>query len=234
MSAASDIVDRIAKLLRLAKSSNPHEAAAALAKAMELAAEHRVALESIPLEEAETAKRTAHRDTDPFARLSYDRKYACIILRRFFRVRVIHRGAIVMRDGLPAASRKISFVGQTADLEIALYVYAFLLAHFTYCWSHHRGRLRSRPSFVRGMFEGIFSKLYEAEAAAGAARTGTELAESFGHYISLHFGPTEQMKNRLPDADASAARYRGYVHGRKTEIRTPLKAGGEEGRLLLG
>jgi ElaB/YqjD/DUF883 family membrane-anchored ribosome-binding protein len=45
-----DIVDRIAKLLALATSSNEHEAAAAAAKAQEILTEHNLRLEDIKTE----------------------------------------------------------------------------------------------------------------------------------------------------------------------------------------
>lgn len=222
MNAPKEILAKIAKLLRLAKSSNPNEAAAALAKAMELAAEHRVALDSVSTDEAEEAKRTSHHETELFERLSYDRKFAMMIVREFFRVEpVLVQGIREDRYGFPRVGTRITFVGAQCDLTIAIYVYDFLLQRFRYCWTHHRGRLRSRPSFVEGMFQGICSRLDEARPQT-AREESTALVLSFKKYIGDNFGPTQPTKVDLPDTDASAARVAGFGHGRRTEIRTPL------------
>ena len=47
MSATPEVIEKIKKLLRLARSSNPHEAQLALQRAMALAREHDVAVEGL-------------------------------------------------------------------------------------------------------------------------------------------------------------------------------------------
>ncbi|MBI5768723.1 MAG: DUF2786 domain-containing protein [Verrucomicrobia bacterium] len=215
MSAPAEIVEKIKKLLRLARSANPHEAQLAMQRALQLAEEHRVAVDGLNPDAATPL--ITHQDTDSLARLGYDRNFAALIVKRFFRVRPIVRGAIHVVDGWPRAGEKLSFVGTTSDIEIALYVYHFLVRHFAFCWRKHRGRLRNRYSYVHGMFEGLYHKLVEAEPPAPERQAeGTELALSMDGYIAQHIGKIESKGMADPSADA--ARWAGFIRGRKPKF----------------
>ncbi|MBI5771895.1 MAG: DUF2786 domain-containing protein [Verrucomicrobia bacterium] len=225
MSAPAEIVERIKKLLRLARSANPHEAQLAMQRALQLAEEHRVAVDA--LNPDAMAPLLTHQDTDSLARLGYDRRFAAIITQRFFRVRPVVRFAVHVVDGWPRGGEKLSFVGTASDIEIALYVYHFLVRHFGYCWRLHRGRLRNRYSYVHGMFEGLYTKLADAEPPAAERKArGTELALSMDGYIAQHIGETSSKG--MADPSAAAARYAGYIRGRQTEIRNAVKAPAEQ------
>lgn len=227
MSAPAEIIERIKKLLRLARSSNPHEAQLAMERAMQLAREHEIAVEGLNPDEAAREKVVTHRDTEEHLRVSYDKEYAVRICCRFFHVKAIFVKVIVNRRGWPEIGTKITFVGRRSDLEIAFYVYHFLQQHFGFCWRKHRGRLRNRHAFVDGMFEGIYSRLQEAEAPRDAK--GTELVlRELETYISAVIGDTTKRDFRAPDHNAMAARSAGWVAGRQTNIRTPLNAGADE------
>lgn len=220
MSAPANVIERIKKLLRLARSSNPHEAQLAMQRALQLAEEYHVAVDAL---NPDAAKPTiTHQDTDTIARLGYDRRFAALIVQRFFRVQPVVCAAIRRINGWPRAGQKLSFVGMATDIEIALYVYHFLVQHFAYCWRKHRGRLRSRYSFMHGMWRGLHAKLAEAEPAAAERKvTGTELQISVNGYIAEHIGKIQY--DRLGDPTAQAALYAGYVQGRRTEIRSAIK-----------
>lgn len=220
MSAPVEIIERIKKLLRLARSSNQHEAQLALQRAMALAAEYRVAIDA--LNPDASAPSVTHQDTETLSRLSYDRKFAALIVQRFFRVKPIARYGTCVVNGLNRAGEKLSFVGTASDIEISLYVYHFLVRHFSFCWRNHRARCRNRYSFVEGMFQGIYTKLLEAEPAAGEPdRKGTELVVSMKGYIDRHIGKTESKE--MASGTADAARYAGYVQGRNTQICPAIK-----------
>lgn len=215
------IIEKIKKLLRLARSSNPHEAALAMQRALALAEEHRIAIEGINPDQSAPA--FAHRSGKVFARMSHDQTFASLIVQRFFRVKAITKGCVrVDKHGWPCAGEKMTFVGTESDLEIAFYVFDFLTHHFAYCWRKHRGRCRNRYSFIHGMFVGLHSKLSESEPPAPARSSkGNELELSMKAYIAEHFG--ELKTKGMPDAKAQAARWAGYVQGRKTEIRPGIK-----------
>lgn len=223
MNAPAEIIERIKKLLRLARSANPHEAQLAMERAMALAEEYRISVDALNPDAAVPS--IIHRDSETFARLSHDRTFASLIVKRFFRVRAITCSAIRRdRNGWPTVGQKLSFVGTSSDVEIALYVYHFLVQHFAYCWRKHRGRVRNRYSFVHGMFQGLYAKLAESEPPAeNRPAKGTELALSMEAYLGEHFGTLSTKP--MADPSAHAAAWAGYQQGRKTEIRNAVKGG---------
>ena len=81
MSTPVEILEKLRKLLRLARSSNPHEAALAMAKAMALAAEHRIALDQVNPDH-ETPRFTHRDDGEDFRRMPHE--HQCMIVQRFF------------------------------------------------------------------------------------------------------------------------------------------------------
>lgn len=219
MSVPSEILERIKKLLRLARSSNPHEAQAAMQRAIALAEEYRISIEG--LNPDAQAPSLTHEDTESLKKLTYDRKFAALIVQRFFRVRAIARSAIHTVDGRLTLGRKLSFVGSASDIDVALYVYGFLVSHFGFCWRRHRGRVRNRYSYIEGLFQGLYSKLEQAEPQHPNS-TGKELAISMDDYVKKHIGETESTS--MPNGEAAAARWAGYLQGKNTEIRPAVKA----------
>lgn len=230
MSASADIIDRIKKLLRLARSSNPHEAQQALARAMALAAEHRVEIEGLNPDESEKAKATTHRDTEPESRLSYDKRYALAICRAFFRISTVEVECIRVVNGWPARGVKIMWVGTRSDIEIGEYVYAFLVRHFAWCWRTYRGRFRNRQAYVHGMYIGLRVKLAEQMPPKETREAkGNELVVADQKaYIAAVIGKTTSKPMGAPDHAAKAAEYAGYLEGRKTEIRAAVHAPKEQ------
>lgn len=227
MSAPADILEKLKKLLRLARSSNPHEAALAMEKAMALAAEHRVALDQINPDHE--AARVTHRDhEDQLARLSDEHQFAARIVQRFFRVRCIVRNRWTgpTDQWRPVSREFITCVGTASDVEIALYVIGFLVHHFRFCWRHHRGRIRNRRAFMTGMFRGLYSKLLDAEPPT-ETEASTALVVSHDAYIAAHIGETTP-KGHCEDHEATAALTAGFSQGLKTEIRGGLRPGNNQ------
>jgi hypothetical protein len=226
MSAPAEIIERLKKLLRLARSSNPHEAQLALARAMDLAREHSISIDGLNPDEQAKEKNVTHRETEAEARLSYDKRYAWGICRAFFNVNTVSIDCIRQgRDGWPTHGIKTAIIGTASDIEIALYVFGFLTHHFSFCWRKHKGRLRNRRAFVHGMYQGIFSKLAEQMPDDGTAEAkGTELSLDLRrNYIAAVYGPTTRTVHREPDHAARAAAWAGYVQGRNTQIRPAVK-----------
>ena len=215
------IIEKIKKLLRLARSSNPHEAALAMQRALALAEEHRIVIEGINPDRPAPA--FAHQSGKIFGRLPHEHQFAALIVQRFFRVKSINQACVrVTQDGWPRDGQKMTFVGTASDLEIALYVFDFLTFHFAWCWRKHRGRCRNRYSFLYGMYVGLHSKLAETEPPAPERQArGTELELSMKNYLAEHF--PNLKTHRMPNASAQAAQWAGYAQGRKTEIRPGIK-----------
>ncbi len=222
MSAGDDIIERIKKLLRLARSSNPHEAQLALARAMALAHEHGVAVEGLNPDEQAKEKKLTHQETKVSARLTYDSRYAWVICRAFFNVDTVDLQCVRMVDGWPRAGVRTAVVGTESDIVIATYVHAFLVEQFSHCWRSFRGRLRNRHAYVHGMYRGLFQKLHDARPTT---KTGFELVvKERETYIAQHIGPTTSKSVGEPDHEAHAASNAGWLRGQKTEINMPLQA----------
>lgn len=230
MNASAEIIEKIRKLLRLSRSSNPHEARLAMQRALEMAREHDVSIEGLNPDEQSKEKTITHRSTADYRRIDYDKEYAVRICSRFFRITPIFVTDLAIRNGWPVEVKRVTFVGTKSDLEIAFYVYGFLTHHFAFCWRKYRGRFRNRRAYVDGMFYGIYSTMEESEPE----RTGTELVISdHKSYISAVIGSTTASAYHRPDHEASAAAWAGYVQGRKTNICTALKSSDGESILAL-
>lgn len=219
---SAEIIERLKKLLRLARSSNPHEAALAMEKAMELATEHRIALDQINPDHE--APRFTHRHHEEhFVRLPHEHQFAANICKAFFRVRcIITTVCRAGRDGWPQRRETVVIVGTDTDVEIANYVLGFLVHHFRFCWRKHRGRCRNRYAFMHGMFLGLYSKLSE-KYATPAGDQEQAIVVSMDTYVGEHLGKITSKGFASPTA--TAAHVAGWAQGRKTEIHNGLKPG---------
>jgi hypothetical protein len=233
MSAPPEIVEKIKKLLRLSRSANQHEAELALARALALAREHDVAVDTLNPDEQAKEKAITHGDSEARQRLSYDKEYALRIVKAFFRV------TPVIRDRIESDGRGgycyvkfATFVGVASDIEVALYVYNFLVHHFAYCWRKNRGRLRNRHAYVDGMFIGIYTQLQKGQPE-WVSRAHSLALRTHEDYIAAVIGKTEKHDGREPDSSSATARFRGFVQGQQTNIAPALKSTDEPAHLTL-
>jgi hypothetical protein len=211
--------DLIKKLLRLNRSSNPHEAALALQKAREIAVRHRIDLQSVNPDEDQ--KTITHQDIATDKRLVCERKYAMIIVQEFFRVSCVFVPS--------SADPHVVMIGTITDLEIANYIYVFLVRHFRFCWRHHRGRLRNRPAFMRGLFVGLFSKLQRAQPPI-EDRALVCTHEAYKRQLfSQGLVPMRPAKNWRN----SQAFHVGWIHGQQIEIRDGIKSAATAPKCLI-
>ena len=227
MSERDAIIDKIKKLLRMKNGGTPDEVATALRLAQELAEKHGIDLTTVnPDEEAIREKPISHEDAVCGARVSWESKYAGMIADQFFKVRVF-------KSVNEARSKYIlRFVGEDWDRQIAIYVYRFLCGHFRREWKTNRGRLRNRQAFMWGMYIGLCQKLHARQPQtqeAGVVRAERGLARR-NQYITEHFGELGSTSAK-PDSDSAAARHRGWLAGRATEIHSGVKGaeGGNQG-----
>lgn len=146
-----DLIAKIRKCLALAKSANEHEAAAALAMAAKLAAEHEIDLTLIEIEEhVSRASRTLRPP-----------KWQTILSAAVARALGCHK--YINADG------DIAFVGRLAAPEIAAYAFAvlrrqLLAVRSDYIAKHLRrcrpGRKRARADiYCEGWTSAVFRKI---------------------------------------------------------------------------
>jgi hypothetical protein len=225
-------LDKIKKLLRLSKSSNPHEAELAMQRAMELAAKHAVDVEN--LRNDPEFSDIIHKWFPMKARLSREWKLALNIAVNYFNVSAcIDRGR-----------KEVVLVGQSDAIEVADYIVGFLVRACRWQAKNYstkelqaRRRMTSgkRAAFIAGFFTGISVQLREGRfdlmrhntelaivLATDEKRRDEELARIVGKMTSIKTKPLRR----------SAATIAGFCAGRDTKLNRPL-AGNGQGVLAL-
>lgn len=117
--ASDKILDRIRKLLALARSSNPHEAAAAAARAAELMAQHQLAEASLEHEDEAIGEHELERCGRKVTWKSILARGVCIACAcDCYWTRPWRLGA---------DERSLRIVGRASDVDAARYLYAYLV-----------------------------------------------------------------------------------------------------------
>ena len=145
------IIDKIRKILRLGNDhgATAEEAASALAKAQQLAAEYGISLTEIP-DESDTASGLTHASVPSLAGLPH--KLASGLVERHF-------GVATLFDPL-GAKPLIHIVGTPNQIDLATYVYVYLVRVIRQSWQRRPNkRLRDRESYLRGFTVAISKKL---------------------------------------------------------------------------
>ena len=160
-SPRSNLLRKIEKLLALGQSSNPHEAGLALAKAHELSLKYNVALQD-KKENSSYALRLVGpilKRTPPFL------WQILTILEEFYFIRYIQRPRGRPDASLNRRSQKVfELYGTAENLDLAEYVYYFLLNHGNLEWCIYRDKHglannKLKVSFLEGMYAGFRAKL---------------------------------------------------------------------------
>lgn len=228
-----NVVERIKKLLRLAQSSNPHEAELALARAFELAQKHQIDVSTVDMDEE--SERIMHEWFHVGARVSLLQRLTIGIVMTFFHVNAC----------LSPARRGCVFVGTETDIAIANYVYDFILRQGRrqlgeYELSEKRSRRRMTPNkrrgFIQGFIYGISRQLGDRRDAAAIddSRTAIVLAEKEKQrddYMAALVPETEPIVERKTKKNTDAL-WSGYLAGKSTTVNKPL-TGTREAQLAL-
>lgn len=230
------ILEKIKKLLRMKRGGTPDEIATALRLAQELAAKHGIDLENVNENDdhsgAEDRLPITHVDAFKGNRIQFECQYVGLLIDQFFRVSVF-----TSRDWY---NHRLVFVGTDSNIQIATYVFKFLVGHFRRQWNTKRGRCRNRQAFLFGMYIGLSAKLRESieEKTASNPPQSEQALQVISRslvrredYIAKNFGEMSS-KSLKPDSNAEAAKWAGWVEGQKTEIRPGVSAPKEE-RLML-
>lgn len=210
------IIDKIKKLLRMKRGGTPEEIATALRLAQELATKYKIDLASVNPDD-EASNKITHEDIILGSRIQWECKYAALICKNFFHVEIlIHR----------LAQLRIAFIGTQKDIEIARYVYAFIVRRMRASWLTKRGRARNRQAFLYGMFLGICSNLRENQenhqSDDGLILLKRGLAQR-SSYLEKYFGKTK-ARSCEPDSKSDNALMKGFFAGKEVIIRDGLQA----------
>jgi hypothetical protein len=215
----NDILDKIKKLLRLGKSANQHEAAAALARAFELARKHQVDLNNVDLEDDEAIERLLIRHG---ARLSFERLRILGLIKHFFRVDIV------------ISTPNAALIGRSTDLAIAHYVHDFLLTSLRAGLKQFQKEARRklsrtrRENYIQGWIYGVSQKLNEAQTALAVEDSRYALATTDNDprikAAKTEMYPTTQIrKPREVCRKNNDALLSGFRQGESVNIRQPLQ-----------
>lgn len=155
-------IERVNKLLSLASSANEHEASLAMQRAQEISARHR--LERVELQQAAECDYWFV----PFKKSRIDASTKIIfgILRSFYFVRPIFTSYFDVKDFQTYKAYDVA--GRPEDLQMAEYVYEFLVRTLDHLWRDHQEQRGvaggAKRSYCMGVLAGFRDKLSEAQA----------------------------------------------------------------------
>lgn len=136
------IIDKIRKLLRLGRDSaaSPAEAALAMAKALQLAADHGIDLAKLPSDDGKGGGLT--HQTEPSTKGVAQHQASQLVKRHF--------GVETLFDST-GPKRAIHFIGLEENCHLARYCYTYLVRAMSAAWRKRSNRrLRDREAFIRG------------------------------------------------------------------------------------
>lgn len=205
------IIEKIKKLLRLSKdgAATAEEAAAALAKAMQLAAQAGVSLADIPADSDSGV--LGHQTIDSQAGPAH--LLAAGLVKKHFGVDTLFDS----RGG----KKRIHFIGLPEQIDLASYVYTYLVRTMRSAW-RKRGnrRLRDREAFLKG-----FACAINRLMPAAFHRPGLILsAERYVEDVIIGQDSNVKMSNlKGPEAKSDRAFHHGFEAGDKAGIRNALR-----------
>lgn len=217
--ATQKVVNRIQKLLALAESSSQHEAEAAAAQAQRLMLKHNLKALEQPNSEYSFRQLGA-----PRGRIyEHSRRLAAILSQHYF-VDVIWVGAYDAERGVEGRVLEIS--GRPENLDMAAYVYDFLLASAESLWRQHQ-RLegtqgRERRRFLAGVLSGFQSKLRQQSQAQ--AEKGLVWVEDAKLTAWMHRRYPRRVTRRHQGERISASYRKGVLAGRELVLKRPVEA----------
>jgi hypothetical protein len=211
------ILDKIRKLLRLAKNdgASANEAATALRKAMELAEANGIDIQSVKLLDGETWNLTHHSEKS-LAGTAH--RLAAGIVQSHFGVEALFQTG--------SGWKGVHFIGQEINCQLASYAYIYLVRSMSRAWTKRENkRLRDRVSFLRGYAYSIGRLMPAAFPNPGLILSAKAYIETvlLGGTPGLKMVETKQPKKNLSQSALLAglragkdAGIRNAIHGTNT------------------
>lgn len=222
----SKVLEKVKKLLALANSGNENEARLAAERASEILVRHNLSMQDVEKAESEYGS-TVVRDS---FWCETEEKYVCSIINAHFFVETFDRLHANERHPTSKSRRRtLTFVGTKTNIEIAEYIYKFLMTEFRMMWKTYKiesnTNERSRQSYYLGLFNGLHAQL-RARRIAVETETGLVVVKDKGlsRHIEKNFGKLKKTATKVADRDASA-RAAGFEQGKTMQIRRGLDDG---------
>lgn len=224
------VLERIAKLLALAESSNLNEAQAAMNAAQKLMLKYNI---DAVAQRSRQGYGFRHLGV-PTGRVSEaERRLASILMKHFF-VEVIWVPAFRPLEG--KRGHVLEICGAQANLEMATYVHAFLLRTAQDLWKAHKRATgstsdRDRRTFMAGVMAGFDDKLStQHETNRSQGLVWVRDADLGRFYRSRH----PRIRNvRYTGSTRTEAHAEGRAAGRRIVLHKPVTQGSGGGGKLL-
>jgi len=221
------ILDRVAKLLALAESSNQHEAQAAMNAAQRLMLKHNLEEISVGRTQALSFRHLGA----PTGRVSEAERVLANILSDHFFVDAIW--VPVWRPKEAKRGSVLEICGRLENLEMAEYVYSFLLQTAARLWIEHKKRLGIR-AYVAGVMAGFRQELEEQQrrnSQEGLVWVGDAEVGDYFHKRHPRVRWTRHVTSR-----GTSAHEHGVAAGRRIVLHRGIHQGpsGAPVRLLKG
>ncbi|MCS6899529.1 MAG: DUF2786 domain-containing protein [Myxococcales bacterium] len=223
------VLERIARLLALAESSNEHEAQAAMNAAQRLMLKHNLATVGRP-----ATYQFRHLGVPSGRILEADRWLATILNEHFF-VETIW--IPVFRPELGKRGTILEICGTPANLDMAAYVHSFLRETAEHLWNAHKKSTREcsnreRQRFLSGVMQGFLEKLREqAKRNEEQGLIWVKDGNLEGYFRQRH---PRVRTVRYQGANPSEAYERGKEAGRSIVLYRPITEGSSDSIRLLG
>jgi hypothetical protein len=223
------ILDRIARLLALAESSNEHEAQAAMNAAQRLMLKHN--LESV----GRPATYLFRHLGAPSGRTFEHERWLATILSEHFFVETIW--VPVYRPAQAKKGTVLEICGTPSNLDMAAYVHSFLRETAERLWETHKKRSgeranRDRQKFLSGVMLGFLEKL--RQQARQHQEQGLVWVKDGNLENYLYRRHPRIRTVRYQGAGPSEAHERGKEAGRSIVLHRPVSEGSSGGVRLLG
>jgi hypothetical protein len=211
------VLDRVRKLLALAASSNQHEAETAMLRAHELMVRH-----NLDAADATAARTFEVRHVgDPSRRGTQVEAAVVSLLTEFFFVRAVRIPVYLPRAG--KRGHVYELTGTRANLDLAVYVHAFLLATAERLWRERRADPlvsgRDRVAYQTGVIRGFQDKL----RADRRSLAGTGLVVHPDAALTDFFNRRNpRTRSRRSPAPVSAAHLAGREAGARVILHRPM------------
>lgn len=220
--------EALSKIKKLLTTSGRTEAEIDTAQilAAAIADRHNIDLAEVDRVEQERQMVITHRAVGEWAKVPTEVEYASLICGRFFEVSPFTRTRLWVEE--------MVFVGTEWHLQIAEYVFHFLVKEFRWQWNKRRGRCKKRKPFIYGCYVALYQKLAirferktesEGLEISWKAKREKYIAENFGEMTSSSVAPKDKK---------SVAANRGYRAGQDIEIRPGLNADPIKNKPALG
>lgn len=211
----AEAIEKIKKLLKN-KGRTEAEADTAQILAAAMAAKHGIDIAALDTQEEMKRNEITHMVVGEWSRMPAEATYASVICTRFFEVNSITLAGFFEQE---------VFVGTQWHLQIAEYIFKYLVKELRWLWNKKRGRCKKRTEFIYGSYRALLVKLLDRFKREFDS---TELEISFAAkreaYLKAHW-PAHTTSSLPAPKNTGAAIHHGWIAGKDIEIRPGVKEG---------